>query len=430
MSDSTLKDQHSIVLIIRNFLQQRLDAKLEKLLPDDSKRIELAAQFEPETWLQDAAHRVTQIHAVTHSLKPIHPDAKGTNLYRPPRMLAQGSWVGTHCLGDKFEMDVVGNAAALDVYKFLKLSHNGRTFLDLSMSCDETFLKALSANQTRAQEWAVAFAGLASSRAMVSSHTYAKQLYWLLDGEDYSAHEASSFHLLAPLYPSSLIQFVYQQIEDDRFSDEAKAARSARKNHTYHLRSVREYPNLAIQKLGGTKPQNISQLNSERRGNNYLLASVPPIWKATTVKPLLRTDSLFKVWGRRKNVTQSVGGLRRFLETDPATNAETRQRVRAFVGTLVDELIQFQAELLTLEPGWSQSEACKLPLTQRLWVDPFDLASSSASVDIEWEIAGDFGRWVNARLRNPLAVGDREFAEWRKLAYEQLQVLARGHHAK
>lgn len=37
----------------------------------------------------------------------------------------------------------------------------------------------------------------------------------------------------------------------------------------------REYPNLAVQKFGGTKPQNISQLNSER-GWQQLSAGLSP----------------------------------------------------------------------------------------------------------------------------------------------------------
>lgn len=412
-------------LFIKTFLRERLDGKLEKLSPDDTKRSELLAQFEPATWLEDAAHRVVQIQAVTHSLKPIHPEAKGSSLYRPPQAMATGPWIGTHCLGDQFDSDVVGNAAALDVYKFLKLAHDGQSFLDMAVKGDADFIAALSDDEDAGRQWAAGFAGLASGRSKASSHTNAKQLYWLLDGDDQSAHEDGAYHLLAPLYPTSLVHRVYQQLQDDRFSDEAKAARAARKEGAHHTRPVREYPDLAIQKLGGTKPQNISQLNSERRGDNCLLASVPPVWKSAKVRPLLGVDSLFKVWGRRPSVSKHARALRRFLETAPPANIETRQRVRAWVEALVDELIQFQAELLTLEPGWSQSEDCALPMAQRIWLDPDAQGIGNPLEDTEEAIAADFARWVNTQLRNPLPVGDNEFVEWRKLAHEQLQSLAR-----
>lgn len=412
-------------ILITSFLQERLDGKLEKLSPDDPKRPELLAQFEPAAWLEDAAHRVVQIQAVTHSLKPIHPEAKGSSLYRPPQSLAAGPWVGTHCLGDQFESDVVGNAAALDVYKFLKLAHDGQSFLDMAVKGDADFIAALSDDEALGRQWAAAFVGLASGRSKANSHTNAKQLYWLLDGDEQSAHDDGAYHLLAPLYPTSLVHRVYQQLQDDRFSDEARAARAARKEGAHHARPVREYPDLAIQKLGGTKPQNISQLNSERRGDNCLLTSVPPVWKSAAVRPLLGVSSLFKVWGRRPNVSQLARALRRFLEGKPPANLETRERVRAWVETLVDELIQFQAELLTLEPGWSQSDDCDLSVAQRTWLDPEGQPSSNPLEDVEEAIAADFARWVNTQLRNPLPVGDNEFVEWRKLAHEQLQALAR-----
>lgn len=276
--------------LIAGFLKKRFDDKLEKLKDDDPKRAELHAQFIPANWLEDAARRVNQIQAVTHSLKPIHPDAKGTSLYSPRHVSPTQPVVASHCLGNDFASDVVGNAAALDVYKFLKLEHQGRSLLALSLARDANFAAALSSDAAQAQAWMAAFAGLAERRGRAASHTLAKQLYWLT-GED--PHDDASFHLLAPLYATSLAHRVYQTVQDDRFSEEAAVARIAKKEGKYSARPVREYPQLAIQKLGGTKPQNISQLNSERRGENLLFASLPPAWRSTDVKPLLGTDSMF-----------------------------------------------------------------------------------------------------------------------------------------
>lgn len=412
--------------LISDFLTERLNGKLEKLQSEDPKRSELHTQFEPAVWLEDAARRVTQIQAVTHSLKPIHPDAKGSSLYRSPKALSEGDWVGSHCLGESFESDVVGNAAALDVYKFLKLSHEGQSLLDLAVSDDADLAAAFSEDETLGREWAAAFAGLAAGRSKLSSHTNAKQLYWLMDDQALSSHDDGAYHLLAPLYPTSLVHRVYQQLQDDRFSDEAKAARAARKEGAYHSRPVREYPDLAIQKLGGTKPQNISQLNSERRGGNCLLASVPPVWKSAAVRPLWGVRSLFEVWGRRPSVQQPIRQLRRFLEAKPPANEATRRRVRGTVEALVDELIQFQAELLMLESGWTTASECELSAAQCAWLDPGGFSSiTRIEQDADEVVAADFARWLNAQLRNVLPVGDDEFAAWRKLARDELRAVAR-----
>src|SRR5574337_589698 len=87
---------------IHAFLQERLNAKLEKLKTDeDGKREDVIAQHQPTVWLEDAARRVQQIQAVTHSLKPIHPDARGTNLYVEPTTLPPLAELGSHALGGR-----------------------------------------------------------------------------------------------------------------------------------------------------------------------------------------------------------------------------------------------------------------------------------------------------------------------------------------
>ncbi len=416
MSSTDPERASTIRAVIADFLQQRLASKVEKLAQDDPKRAELQAQFVPTTWLEDAARRVGQIQAVTHSLKPIHPDAKGSSLFREPGALPPLDEVGSHNLGASFDADVVGNAAALDVYKFLKLSHQGRSLLDLAIAADADFAAALSADPTLAQAWMVAFAGLAAPRGKATSHTLAKQIYWPIGD---NPHDDVGYHLLAPLYPTSLVHRVYLALQDDRFSDAAKAARDARKAGALHERPVREYPNLAIQSLGGTKPQNISQLNSERRGDNCLLASLPPVWKSVAVKPLYGADSLFKRYGGRKEVRTLAANLRRLLESDLASNLKTRHRRDELVDALIDELMQYTAELGTLDAGWSASADCDLPPAHRAWLDPD--GCDPAVDDAPDRVASDFANWLNGQLRDPLPVGDPEFLHWRKLAREQFK---------
>ncbi len=421
--------QAELRALIAGFLKERCETKQEKLEPDDPKYAELTQQFQPATWLDDAARRVHQIQAVTHSLKPIHPEAKGTNLYSPPASLSALDVVGSHCLGADFAGDVVGNAAALDVYKFLKLTHQERSLLDLVLARDADLAMALSDDEAQAAGWLDAFAGLVDPRGRVASHTMAKQLYWPV-GDD--PHDAAGFHLLAPLYASSLAHRVYLTIQEDRFSDEAKAARQAKRDGAFSERPVREYPQLAVQQLGGTKPQNISQLNSERRGNNCLLASLPPVWMSVDLKPLHGTDTLFRSYGRRDEVRQTLKVLLAFLKTDPARNVETRAHRAEMVESLIDELLQFTAELRTLAPGWSSAPECQLNLAERHWLDPDGVAIARAAAgqplptDTAEQISAAFANWLNARLRDPLPVGDPEFLEWRKRMHEQIKADERG----
>ncbi|WP_296942114.1 type I-F CRISPR-associated protein Csy1 [uncultured Massilia sp.] len=411
--------------LIHTFLAKRLEDKLDKLAIDDPKRIELAQQFVPATWLDDAARRVEQIQAVTHSIKPIHPDAKGSSLYSAPSSQSILDVVGSHCLGDDFEIDVVGNAAALNVYKFLKLEHDGSTLLDLSLRGDAHFKMALHDDPEQAQEWLEAFAGLAKPRDRMHSHTLAKQLFWPV-GDD--PHDDHGFDLLVPLHASSLAHRIHLQIQDDRFGEAATAAREARKKNEFSDRYVREYPNLAIRKVGGTKPHNISQLNSDRRGENLLLASLPPVWRTSELKPLWNVDSLFVRYGFRTDVKRIITTLQLFLKKNPKPNEKTRLRVAALLSELIDIFQQLSAEFRSLSPGWSQLPACKLPPSEQHWLDPAGVQQARAAdgrpvpTDTAEQISAAFGRWLNARLQTALDVGDAEFQEWRKRLHEHIQL--------
>ena len=332
--------------------------------------------------------------------------------------------VGSHCLGDNFASDVVGNAAALDVYKFLKQRYEGRSLLELAIANDADFAAALSDEPEQAHALMQAFASLTAPRGRLASHTLAKQLYWQT-GDD--PHDNARFHLLAPLYATSLAHRVFETLQDDRFSDAAKAARDARKANTFSERPVREYPQLAVQQLGGTKPQNISQLNSERRGNNCLLASLPPVWRSVELKPLLATGSMFSRYSRRPEVRQNLKSLLVFLKTDPANNKPTRQQRAAHVSLLIDEFLQFSAELRSLQPGWSQTPTCQLSDAEARWLDPEGVAVTDAALDrkpptdIDERISAAFANWLNAQLRDPLPMGDPEFLQWRKEMQEQIK---------
>jgi CRISPR-associated protein Csy1 len=404
--------------VIEQFLQERRDAKLDKLPADDPKYEALTAAFERDTWLESAAYRVGQIQAVTHTLKAIHPDARGTNLYADPAELHPHAEVGSHALDVDFAGDVVGNAAALDVYKFLRIEVEQKPLLDWILAGDADATAALSDDADQAAEWRAAFAGLIQSRGEVATHTRAKQIYWLV-GEDPCRN--TDFHLLAPLYASSLAHAVFATINEDRFGDEAKAARKARRERRDHAHGYADYPGLAAQKLGGTKPQNISQLNSERGGNNYLLGSLPPTWKTRNVREPWGQDSVFPRFGYRPLVRETVDALRRFLDNDPDPTMDTRDRRDELTDTIIDELVCFARELHEgLNPGWSADPKCELVEAERLWLDPgraeTDLDFRQRWLRADWpaDIGHRFGNWLNARLKGQLPVGDIEQRHWSK----------------
>lgn len=413
---------------IERFLQERLDTKLKPLPPDDPKRTALQTQFVRETWLADAARRAGQIQAVTHVLKATHPDARGTSLWQPPSALASSPLVGSHCLSDDFAGDVVGNAAALDVYKFLRVAHDGSTLLDRMQASDPDMQAALSDDAAQSRAWVESFTTIAQPRGKPTSHTQAKQVYWLV-GDD--PRDDANYHLLAPLHASSLAHEVHLTINEDRFGEAAKAARQARRDGAFSDTVVHEYPHLAVRQLGGTKPQNISQLNSERGGSNYLLASLPPLWKSPAIKPPLGTETVLIRFARREPVRMRTRELRRFLESNPPSNKDTSARRDALALDIVEELFQMEMELLSLAPGWSAFPTCRLPVAEMYWLDPgraeLDEKFSDQRLAMDWpaELCDRFAGWLNGALNGKLMMDDAVHHHWCELLDEEFKARQR-----
>lgn len=413
--------------LMEGFLAERLEPKLKPILAKEAKaegeeiekvlaqKQEVQSKFKLRNWLEDAAQRVGQLTMVTHTLKAVNPNAKGTNLYCPVEELPTLQEVGSHVLaGGNVPLDVVGNAAALDVYAFLRLEFEGKSLLGWLDENDPDLLKAMGGDD-EAQKWRDAFTSIRNIKGQIASHKLAKQVFWLT-GDD--PCDDQQYHLLSPLYASSLAHSLYTRLQEDRFGDATKEAREARRNKQHSDHVLHEHFGLAVQKLGGTKPQNVSQLNSERSGRNVLLDSRPPRWTLRELQPLKGTTSLFNRFGKQRECATLVGKLKRFLESDPPKNMQARNTRDEFIDSIVGEFILYVDRLLRLEPGWTAAPECQLPAVEKLLVDPgraeLDPNFAAERENPDWldEIAKRFGQWLNSQLRDKLPMGDVETIFW------------------
>lgn len=410
--------------VIHDFIDQRLQTKIEKLSPEDEKYQAEKDKHVPEKWLASAAERASQIQVVTHPLKATYPHAhirETTSLYCRPEDLVKHNCVSTQTLGDSFVDDVTGNAAALDIYGLLQQEYEQQTLLQLCLAGDDDFQAALHDDQEIAAQWSMAFSQVTEPKMEgVASHTNAKQLYWF-SGED--PYNDKDYVMLAPLHSSPLAQYVFEQINHDRYSEEAKTIREAVRAKKAHSGVASHYPSLAIQVIGGSNPQGISSLTSKRRGVNYLLSSQPPSWKSSGLRPPLSMDSIFTLFSKQRYSTYSphywLDKLKGFLAEDPPANVKTRNRVDALVNGLLDELYLFALDYQQLDPGWSADSRCQLSVAQQCWLDPAralsDVAFAESWLNSDWptQIENAFSRWLNAELGRQIDyLGDVEFRRW------------------
>jgi CRISPR-associated protein Csy1 len=180
---------------------------------------------------------------------------------------------------------------------------------------------------------------------------------------------------------------------------------------------------LAIQKIGGAQPQNVSQLNSERRGVNYLFPSLPPVWVSRPVRPP-KGDSLGKAFGQRPEVYSLTQDLKKFLKTNPKPNQETRAKRNQYLSDIIGEFIVYCFELKALPSGWTREAACCLPQEEKDWLEPDFRAPEGAAEEGADEalkkVIHRFANWLNSVLSRkdksfkdkPLPVGEVEQAFW------------------
>lgn len=413
----------ALTAFIADYIAGRRQAKLDAFDKDAAKRLdgadatqqaasleqrrELEQRYTPQAWLTDAASRAGQISLVTHAAKFTHGDSKSSSIYSEAQQ--DEAYLSSASLTE-LVADAVGNAAALDVAKLLQTEVDGDSLLACLRRGDTAPLAAFADSPQQLAEWVSGF-----SRALTTgepaSHKLAKQVYFPV---------GDGYHLLSPLFATSLTHAMYQKLVSLRFGDEIKAIWQARRNNEWHAQPLVTFPSMAEMHFGGTKPQNISALNSARGGRAWLLSSRPPVW-TTIRKPPHNITSLFSVGGRYDRSATST--LRRIVGLIVGAKDYNNHHIRDARDEYIDELIDLLFEMASelqqeAWQGWTL-KCSDLKAHQQLWLDPWRTKTDEAFAlerdkdDWQQAVAEDFARWLNYRLRKHLPdVGMVEKREW------------------
>lgn len=428
---------------IREYIQNRATARLDKLekeidkqrkdASNDSlalaaieetlaaKRAEETARFAPNAWLCDAASRAKQLRFATHPLKFTHTDAKAASsaYVAGNNDSSQDKYLTTAALPSP-AIDVSGNAAALDVAQLLQLTHNGTTLASMITLGDMSALQPFAENEAQLDEWRQSFQAVFADRD-IRAHTLTKQIYFPLpDG---------TYHLLSPLFSSSLAQAVFERVSDSRYSEAAKERRKMRREGKFHEVMTVDFLNVAVQKFGGTNAQNVSILNARRGGRAFLLSCQPPVWRNRILPSLTRKNAFWEAYARNdgRRAAQTAKTLKTFLETK--VNADSTLKIRQHRAQLVDELVDallhYAAEIQSMreQAGWSADS--KLSRAEQLWLDPYrddeGFREEREKNDWQREIADQFAAWLNRQLDSEkLTMTDVEHTAWLKLLAQKL----------
>ncbi|MFA5919795.1 MAG: type I-F CRISPR-associated protein Csy1 [Methylococcaceae bacterium] len=373
---------------ISNFFAERktawLKAKLKPSLTDEVQaklQQEANEKFALANWLPDAARRATQLTMVSHPGKFSHPSAKTSSIIVKSHHAKDGYLRSGNV---DYELDVFGNAAAMDVYKFLSvLMDDGKTVLT-HLEEDSPAIKPLFTLPTASYESLKQ--GLTSIKQLDDSNKtdhLVKQVYFPVD---------DTYHLLSLLTPSGLLTQVKNRIDIIRFSEETKQAKECRKKNELHAAGYDDVFDLTITAFGGTQPQNVSVLNSQNAGRAYLLASTPPGLKQRQIR--LPTNNFFRNTLRIRPFKDTFQPLDKLIRTD-VNNVHVRDGIRNSLKFIIDQVLQRAFRVRAYEPGWSYTEHYQsLPLAQRIWLDDANLEQRESQDAWLEDVVSDFARWI------------------------------------
>ncbi len=355
---------------INHFFAERKEVWLKKNITagmEDWEKLEKQQEcehiFALKNWLPNAASRAGQISISTHPCTFSHPSARKNKNGYATSIIAQnrGKTDGYFRTGNiETEPDALGNAAALDVYKFLTLPMPDNRNLLQHIEKESDLAKALLSQEgSDYQTLRSGFLKMIETDHTTISSSKIKQVYFPVDDGEY--------HLLSILTHSGHLFELRKRIDHIRFSEESKLARECKKKGQYHPNGYREIYGITTIGFGGTKPQNISVLNNQNGGKAHLLPSVPPTLKPRNLR-LPKTDffkETFTPW-QAKEVLHALHDLIK-LETN---NINSRNKRDAYIQEYVDLIIQkmWQVRLFLKEHQGKLSG--DLNSVQQIWLYP------------------------------------------------------------
>lgn len=425
-----LSDQ--ILEFIANRLADRL-VRFDKATPKElengatpeeraaARELEIA-EHEPTAWLTTVAQSAKFIKAATHPIKFSHPDAKGSSILAcaPVEPVTH---ICTAAIA-QLSVDAAGAAGSLPAIAILSLvDDTGKSVADYVREGNREPFESIEFESAIVDQWMEDFLRSLTNQTLMADQL-SRQVYFPV-GDDY--------HLLAPLYGSSLQQAIWDRVEPWHVSDEEKERlkelRKCRRENKYNPIPLRVYTRLAKMGFGGAQPQNISKLALARKGISFLVCGQPPIWRESELPSLKSKFSFWRSYGKLS--WRTFKSLQGYLlsHVNHISTLRIRQTRADYLEQAISLLFQHAGEIQQKgEPGWSRDS--DLSRAEQLWLDPYrgltepDFEAERALGEWQAEIADQFGRHVNHQLEHKdMNFGDPEYHEWTRLLERRLAVV-------
>lgn len=436
-----LNNTHSIIQAIQAFLDEQLKQVLKKEIAEMKKITEMSIKkkeqklqedYNYRTWIESFQNSIVfmkeeALSFATHTSKGIHSSVKSDNIIflQTENTLPEGIVGSQHNKNPKIDANSnnTGSHAGhlKNILSILNVEYmSGRLYqfiINGDAVCKEYFISIISDS---------AYSYLQDLlRENIQSPKIEERNKQILLPVD------KGYVCFVPLYPASLANSIFDRINTIRYSETAKQAREERKNGKGRT-PYTDILEVAVTKLGGDNAQNVSRLNNEQSGRNYLLPSLPP---PTISKYMpnyqhdIRLSKYIKsIFQSKRFVYQTQKDIKAIFAVvkDTRNNQEVRDKRKEALAAILHNLFAV-AEFMRskLPAGWSKEY--QLDMHQKLWLDPKraelideeDFATKRKQTDWINKVIEDFATWINALLKDEFVkhradFSDDEYIEWER----------------
>lgn len=331
----------------------------------------------PADWFDAMVMHMNECHLASHVGKFTNPDIKTTVCSHSKKVAGYVTTGGSTCSLDILTpAQYLGSASLL-----LSPVTPDKNVLEAVITRDKELEKELELLslpieklQKKVQEMLED-----SQKEPEATDTHLRQVYFpIAEGK---------YHLLSVMPSSCLALEMYQRI---RAINGHKIDCCNKKSENYG-KPCEEVTGLTMIGFGGTKPQNISALNSRCGGKAYLLSSLPPSLPARKIR--LPKSDFFResIWYKQQS--SALYRLHAYMKQDRNT-IEIRQAIHDLVDEMISAVLFAAYQIRAEKIGWNEEEAySQLPTAQKIWLDD---AYAEERKETSWadDISSSFARWV------------------------------------
>ncbi|RYU68209.1 type I-F CRISPR-associated protein Csy1 [Aliivibrio finisterrensis] len=400
--------------VINNYFSELKEKWLKKNIKatmDNSQINELKGcceqQFSLNEWLPKASKRAGSRSFSTHPSKFSHPSTgvgdknKKNYTYVTPVICnaerANDGFLRTGCVITK--MDSLGNAAELDVDKFLTLvMTDGNSLLEHIQQDTDLAKSLLTIKAVSYQELKSGFMAMVEISSENITSSKIKQVYFPIYNSDNSG--SNDYHLLSLLTNSGMVYQLRERLDKLRFSDEVSELREKKRKNELSEQGISEIYGLTTIGYGGTKPQNISVLNNQNGGKAHLLSSLPPSIEKRDIH-FPKSDFFIESF-KKYDYADTFKALHKLFQAD-YNNINIRNARDRYLQDIMDSLIEKMWAVRSISKEQFHKESSSLSSHQIIWLYS---EYEKERVDSEqWldKVVDDISRWISRSYEKLLA---------------------------